>query len=41
VDEGGHLESWYGRKILDEAHTVAKVAWSDKNADYVEKISID
>jgi len=40
VKEGGYRLAWYGRKVYDDACSVAKVATSDLNRDYVEGLDV-
>lgn len=40
VLKGGYSLSWYGRKIHDEERSVAKVACSERNRDYVDSIEV-
>jgi PAS domain S-box-containing protein len=41
VDQGGYALAWYGRRVDDDAHSIAKVAASDKHHDYVDAIRVD
>jgi PAS domain S-box-containing protein len=41
VDEGGYALAWYGRRVDDAEHSIAKVAASKKHHDYVDSIKVD
>lgn len=41
VDEGGYALAWYGRRVQDPAHSIAKVAASKMHRDYVDAIKVD
>ena len=41
VDEGGYALAWYGRRVDDAEHSIAKVAASNKHHDYATSIKVD
>ncbi len=40
VDQGGYAFAWYGRRVNDLAHSVAKVAVSREHRDYLRVIDV-
>jgi PAS domain S-box-containing protein len=40
VAVGGYACVWYGRKVHDAAHSIAKLASSDEHRDYMESIEV-